>query len=282
VLVALAAALIGSCAHYVANIPFNNFDPAGHALQQGRLLAQTIHSAAARSSFAGSPVILTDGLIPIDGALKNFLTLAFVVYSEYPRGIPGVRIVKGPLNAQQAAFENANLNRWATAAALPASPACVENGLLVPVRATSRMDFKSASYEENLGPGFSWWEPPFHWMAGHATVHLISAPGDLVISAYAPAAQLHRPIHVSVSVNDRPAGGFTIGDESVHDYHLQPPIFPPGTPVDIAITNDFTWHARDILPQSLDDRILSIAIFAIGFGDPHQPYQHSPCRETLN
>jgi hypothetical protein len=277
----LAAALFGSRAHYVANLPLNNFEPADHALQQGRLLAQTIRSAASGSSFPASPLILTDGAIPIDGALKNSLSLAFLVYSEYPQGIPGVRIVRGPINAQQAAFENASLNRWATAASLPASPACVQNGLLLPVRATSRIDFKNASYEENLGAGFSWWERPFRWMAGHASVHLLSAPGDFVVSAYAPAAQLHRPIHVSVAINDRPAGGFTIGDESVHDYHLQPPTLPPGTAVDIALTNDFIWHARDIQPQSLDDRILSIAIFAIGFGDPHQPYQLSPCRETL-
>jgi len=243
VFVVLAAALFGSRAHYLANVPRVNFALAGGALEQGRLLVDTIRSSTTR------PLALTDAPIPFDGAHKNTLTLAFLIYSEYPRGIPGVRFVRQPLDAQQAAIENSLLSRWAR----PAS---------------SRIDFKEGSYEEDLTSGFSWWEAPFRWMGARASLHLIAAPGDLVITAYAPVDQLRRPIHVSVTINDRPAGSLAITSGGVHDYHLQPPPLAPGTAANITLTSDVVWHARDILPQSLDERDLSIALSAIGFAPP--------------
>lgn len=265
-LAVLAAALAGSRARYLGNVPQANFDATGHALQQGRLLVEAIRSSTTR------PLAFTDAPIPIDGAHLNVLTLAFVIYSEYPRGIPGVRLTDEPAGGRDAAIENSILNRW-----MAAPPACVEDGVLVPVRASSRVAFQKASYEENLGPGFSWWEPPFRWMSGRASLHLIWAPGDLVISAYAPVVQLRRTIHVDVTVNDQPAGGFTVSEESVHDYHLHPPALPPGTRANITLSSDFTWRARDILPQSLDDRDLSIAISAVGFGDPVEAPRPAAC-----
>ena len=176
----------------------------------------------------------------------NALTLAFLVYSEYPHGIPGVGFVHGPLDAQQAAIESSLLKPWDRAA-------------------SSAINFKQGSYQEDLTSGFSWWEPPFRWMAGRASLHLIAAPGDLVISAYAPVDQLHRPIHVTVTVNGKAAGSFTISDSGTHDYRLKMPALTPGSTVNITLTSDLVWHARDIFPQSLDERDLSIAVSAIGF-----------------
>jgi hypothetical protein len=241
VLAGLAAAIAGSRAHYIANIPRGNFEAAGRALEQGRVLVETIRSSTTR------PLVLTDTAIPMDGAHRNSLTLAFLIYSESPRGIPGVRLVKGPISVQQAAIENSLLKPWARAA-------------------SSGINFKDGSYEENLSSGFSWWEAPFRWMGARASLHLIAAPGDLLISAYAPVDQLHRAIHVTVSVNGRAAGAFTITAAGVHDYRLQPPALAPGSTADITLTSDLVWHARDIFPQSLDERNLSIALTAIGFG----------------
>jgi len=273
VMVVLAAALAGSYAHFRANVSLGHVESGRHALEQGRLLVQAIRSSTKR------PLLLTDAPIPMDGANKNALTLAFLIYSEYPRGIPDVRVVHEPIDAGQGAVENAILNRWATAAALPASPACVVDGRLQPVRATSWIDFKNASYQENLISGFSWWDAPFRWMGRQASLHLIAAAGDLVVSAYAPVDQLHRLIHVKVAVDDFPGGEFAIRSPGVHDYRLSPPPLAPGTAANITLTSDVVWHARDILPQSLDERDLSIAISAIGFGDPRAAAPPAPCRE---
>jgi hypothetical protein len=240
-LAVVAAALAGSRAHYIANVPHGNFEAAGRALEQGRLLVETIRSSIIR------PLVLTDAAIPMDGAHRNSLTLAFLIYSEYPRGIAGVRIVNGPISAQQSAIEDSLLKPWARAA-------------------SSGINFKEGSFEEDLTSGFSWWEAPFRWMGARASLHLIAAPGDLVISAYAPVDQLHRAIRVTVAVNGLPVGTFAITAAGVHDYRLQPPALAPGSTANITLTSDLVWHARDIFPQSLDERNLSIALTAIGFG----------------
>jgi hypothetical protein len=239
----LAAALLGSRAHYLANVPRGNFEASGRALERGRRLVQTIRSSTER------PLVLTDASIPMDGARNNSLTLAFLIYSEYPRGIPGVRLIREPLSAQQAAIQSSLLKPW--------------------VRATpSRIDFRTASYEEDLDSGFSWWEAPFRWMSGRGSLHLMAAPGDLVISAFAPVDQLHRPIHVAVTVNGKAVGELAIAEPGMRDYRFNVgAVTPgPGQPVEITLTSDVVWHARDFFPQSLDERDLSIAISAIGFG----------------
>jgi hypothetical protein len=240
VFVLLAAALAGSRAHYLANVPYGNFEASGRALQRGRQLVETIRSSTTR------PLLLADQSIPMDGAHMNAVTLATLIYSEYPRGISGVNFVRAPLDAQQAAIENSLLKPWAR----------------VP---SSRIDFKDGSYEEDLTSGFSWWEAPFRWIGGRASLHLTAASGDLVIVAYAPIDQLHRPIHVTVTVNGRYAGTFAIIAPGVHDYRLQVPAMAPGSTANITLTSDVVWQARDLFPQSLDERELSVAISAIGF-----------------
>lgn len=236
----LAVALVGSAAHFRANLVLGHFDASAHALDQGRAVAEAIQSSPDR------PLLLADAPIFIDGALKNRMSLAFLIYGQYPRGIPGVRIVAGPLDAQQASIQDSLLRPW-----------------LRPL--SSRIDFQERSYEEAIVSGFSWWEPPFRWMAARGEVRLIAAPGSLVITAYAPVDQLHRPINVAVAVNGIAIGQFAMSRPGPIDYRLPPTEMPPGSIADITLTSDFVWHARDIFPDSLDERNLSIAVSSIGF-----------------
>lgn len=237
--VILAGALAGSYAHFRANVVLGHFDSGRKALDQARAVVQAIRS------FPERPLVLSDVSVPVDGALYNRATLAFLIYGESPSGIPGVRLVSGPLDARQAAIEDALLRPW-----MRPPP--------------SRIDFKDASYEEDLDSGFSWWEPPFRWMGRRAALHLIAAPGDLVIRAYAPVDQLHRVIHVQVALNGNAIGVLAISQPGTVKYRL-PVRITPGNKADITLTSDFVWHARDIFPDSLDERDLSIAISSIGF-----------------
>lgn len=230
-------ALFGGRAHYLANVPRANFAASARALDRGRALVKTIRTSAVR------PLLLKNQPIPLDGARNNTATVAFLVYSEYPGGIPGVRLLDDSVP------DDALLTPW-----LPA-PA-------------SYINFKDASYEQDLTSGFSWWEPPFRWMTGRASLHLIRAPGDLVIVAYAPAEQLHRTIHVTVAIEGKTIGQLAISQAGPHAYHLHPPDLPPGSIANIMLTSDTVWHARDIFPQSFDERDLSIAISRIGFMRP--------------
>ncbi len=238
--VIVASALIGSYAHFRSNVVLGHFNLGARAEDQARTLVEAIRTSAVR------PLVLTDVPIPVDGANKNRLTLAFAIYGQYPRGIPGVRLVHGPLDAREAGIEGALLKPW-----LRPTP--------------SRIDFKDASYEEDLDSGFSWWEPPFRWMGRQVSLHLIAAPGDLVVRAYAPVDQLRRSINVTVAINGRAIGRLAIGDSGTREYVLKAPELTAGSQVNITLTSDTVWHARDIFPDSLDERDLSIAISSIGF-----------------
>ncbi|HEX5228716.1 MAG TPA: hypothetical protein VFW44_13445 [Bryobacteraceae bacterium] len=236
----LAAALIGSAVHFRANITLGHFDSSARAIAQGRAIVQTIQSSSVR------PLVLSDAPIYIDGALKNTMSLAFLIYAEYPRGISGVQMIRGRLDPQQAAVQDSLLRPW-----------------LKPL--SSRVDFKARSYEEALISGFSWWEAPFRWMGPRGELRLIAAPGPLVISAYAPVDQLRRPIELTVSVNGVAIGQLAISNPGLIEYSLPVSGITLGTTADIVLTSDFVWHARDIFPDSLDERDLSIAISSIGF-----------------
>jgi hypothetical protein len=238
--VILAGALAGSYAHFHDNVVLGHFEAGRKALNQARAVFQAVRSAPVR------PLVLGDVPVPVDGALFNKATLAFLIYGESPGGIPGVRVVRGPLDARQEAMEDALLRPW-----LRPTPA--------------RIDFQEASYEEDLDSGFSWWEPPFRWMGRQASLRLMAAPGDLVVRAYAPVEQLHRVIHIAVAVNGRAIGQLAVGLPGTREYILKAPPLTPGTTVNITLTSDTVWHARDILPDSLDERDLSIAISSIGF-----------------
>jgi hypothetical protein len=77
--------------------------------------------------------------------------------------------------------------------------------------------------------------------------------------------QLHRVVHVSVTVNGSAIGQLAIRDPGPREYRLGVPALPYGNPVSITLASDFVWHARDIFPESLDERDLSIAVSSIGF-----------------
>jgi len=67
-------------------------------------------------------------------------------------------------------------------------------------------------------------------------------------------------------VNGKAVGELAITEAGTHDYRLNAGALTPGKAAEITLTSDVVWHARDIFPQSLDERNLSIAIAAIGFG----------------
>jgi hypothetical protein len=238
--VVVIAMLFGSRAHYLADVPRASLAATGQALAEGRRLVEAIRAYPVR------PLVLTDASIPLDGARNSAMTLAFAIYSEYPHGISGVRLTDGSLDAQQAAIESSLLRPWTRAP-------------------SSRIDFKDGSYQEDLNSGFSWWDRPYRWMTARGELHLIAAPGDLAITAYAPVDQLHRAIHVSVSVNGQEAGSFKVATTGLRDYRIPMPALPTGSVATITLTSDLVWHARDIFPDNLDDRDLSIAVSAIGF-----------------
>lgn len=219
-------------------------------------------------------------MIPLDGIHRNAASLSFLIYSEFPHGIKGVRLSSRPVTQAEAEVENRIFDRWAAADWFGRPPVCLESGVLTSVRASSRIDFREASFEEFLVSGFSWWDGSFRWTTGPSKVRLQRAGGALAISVSAPVDRLRqkfpalRAIHVRVNVDDAPIGQFSIETDQTADYRLEVPVRMTqgsGTAV-ITLQPDLIWHARDLDPRSLDDRDLSFALLSIGFaGNERRP-----------
>jgi hypothetical protein len=268
------AGIVVSRQRYLENIPHEHYRSVGLALGQGRKLVSEVE-ASARGTDATPPLQLRDGRVPLDGAHRNSASLAFLIYSEFPHGIKGLRLANTPISERDAQIENSILDRWALAAGFGKPVACLESGVLTSIRASSRIDFQRGSFEEFIGSGFSWWEGTFRWITGEAKLRLQPADGDLVIRVCAPLDQLRRKfpllhaIHVKVKLNGDTAGEFSITAPDIRDFRLKvaSQLARREGPIMVELQPDLIWHSRDLDPSSLDDRDLSFALFSIGFGD---------------
>ncbi|MFN7997671.1 MAG: hypothetical protein U0Q18_28895 [Bryobacteraceae bacterium] len=253
----IAAGAITSRAHYLAAVPNVQFAMLSKAVGQGRVLPRLIAESNIR------PLLLADGPLPYGDTYMGEPTLAALLYSEFPKGIPGVRLTRDPIDAAQSAAENALLQDWARAAGMHAVPGKVEDGRLQ-ANLSQWVDFGRGAQESAVVSGFSWWEGNFRWMTAHGAVRLAAAPGDLVVQVYAAPEVLRRvPIRIRATVNEISAGEFAVLP-GLHEYRL-PTAITHGREAVVELTASRTWKARDLDPQTLDERELSIALLAIGF-----------------
>ncbi len=89
---------------YLTNIPYGQYALARNTLAKDRLLPRAIEEYSKEHS---GTVALEDGSIPLDGVHMNSITVSSLFCSEFPHGIQGVRISRGPMNEAQATIENA-------------------------------------------------------------------------------------------------------------------------------------------------------------------------------
>lgn len=290
--VLLVLALAGSRQQYLAGVPRKQFDTISQTTAKGRLLARIVSSHVGEAGDLG-PLILADGTVPLNDIYLGKPSLAWVIYSEFPKGIPGMQMVKGGLDPAGTAIENGILNEWAERAGLAGPPACVERGSLT-VQRPSWVDFRKNAQEGAVISGFSWWEGNFRWMERRASVRVKPAAGNLAIIAYAPLDRLRQRwpalqgISLKVKLDGKRAGEFMVRDAGIQEYGLtgHP---STGPAAEVELSSDFTWKARDLDPESFDERELSVAILAVGFrgseADDRKPSaslkQNNYCQTTL-
>ena len=101
-----------------ASVPWSSFEFSARAVAAGRDLLHLIRVRAA----AGEQLVLADGPIPLDGVHKGRISLACLLYTEFPRGLDRVRMAAAPLTFAQAAVQNDILDEWAQRIRLPSSP----------------------------------------------------------------------------------------------------------------------------------------------------------------
>jgi len=269
----LLAAVVESRQRYLDRIPAAQYAMARQALDRGALLIPEIQQYLDERGRA-RPLRLKDGRLPLDGAHLNTVSIVSLIYSMQPGGIRGVQFGTA-LGESEEQDENSILAHWAVRAGFGAPVVRLTNGIMANTKQEEPVDFGRRSFEEALVEGFSWWEKPFRWVTGDASLRLRSECGGLVITAYAPIDELRRKfpglrsIDVAVSLNNLQVGRFSITQSAVSRY-LVPPgsCSQPGTVTVVGLRPSFIWHARDINANSFDDRDLSFALEAIRFETP--------------
>ena len=238
------------------------------AMVQGRSLATLLREEA-----AVRPLRISDGFIPLPGVQKNGMTLGAIVRGVYPRPIDGLQFVQagGPTDDERL---NAVLTAWARRAGWPHSPVLAAHGTLKTV-VDADVDFRKGPFDSQVGPGFHAWEfvSRSRWLSRRGSVKLpYSGQKSVVIEARVlgqalrGAGILKPSDHVAVSANGTPIGTFDFqsGDQVTRGITLPA---SRADSVEIALESSFAWYARQVYPDNLDPRELSISVIAIRLTD---------------
>ena len=270
--------LAGSHARLRETVLWTVFDFHARAFASGRTLLRIIASHA-------SPLVLVDGPIPFDGVHKDAISLACLFFTQYPQGLPGVRLTSSRLDPENARIQNLIFDEWSEKVGVPASPVCVEDGGLQDIGAVSWIDFGKGSFERAVVSGFHAREGKHRWTSSSASVRLIPAGSTLVIRAYAPIELLRskwphlEALQATVQVNGSPAGAIQVSSAEEQEFHVPVPAAllsrSSGRPeVVVTLVTAMVWHGVDLKPPLADERHLGLAVTAIGFPSG---LQANPC-----
>ncbi|MBI2214484.1 MAG: hypothetical protein HYU52_12630 [Acidobacteria bacterium] len=238
------------------------------AMMHARSLAALVRDEAARA-----PMRVPDGSVPLPGVHKGKMTLAAIVRGVYPRGIEGLELVRGGAPTDDARV-NIILKTWALREGWTCSPVESVSGRL---RATSDsdVDFRKGPFDAQIGPGFHGWNfgTRSRWLSRRGSLTLPWAgQRSLVVEANVPSAALRKAgiLGPADRVNVR-ANGTTLGalDFSGDDFVSQSFPLPSalGDSIEISLESTFSWHARQVYPNNLDPRELSVNVIAIRLVD---------------
>ena len=149
------------------------------------------------------------------------------------------------------------------------------------------IDFRERSHEFHVVSGFWAWERMFRWMSAEGVLRLTPVVGaPLLIRAHVPLSLLRRRwpdlkgVRAIVNVNGFRAGEVYIDREGVQDFRVAVPpnCFRPGEEALVGLKCDVTWRPREVDPQNMDERLLSIAVTAVEFRDPsHLAVSYKEC-----
>lgn len=251
----LTLGIVGSRSRYLASIPQRGFQDYERVLTQGRDLVNRI----ARAS---RPVELANGRIPFENVPQNELSLRFLLFAQFPRGLAGVNLATRPLPAAASASQNTILDEWAAANGLQASPACVLEGRLQASRPHSWLDFGLEGYPDMIVHGFYARQDGFRFIAHAAILRLRTAPGVFVVRAVSPVE-----VRVRVEIAGETVSEILCDAGGDRDFEIP---FPrsearDGREVLVRLTADRIWRPSEKDPSNLDSRTLSIGVRAIGF-----------------
>lgn len=214
--------------------------------------------------------------------VHNGLVSAPLLLFGVGRGRTGVELARGPVGERDARILNPALAAWAVSIGEPLPYLSIAGGRLVDAHLHSMVDFRREPGDAMVVSGFFPWEGGYRWMSGRGVLRLTTEGHQILLVLAAPVRQIaHRfperpPILVRVSLTDEmtgitvPIGTIAVGPEdgdAVHvvDCRAFSGSFGNGRLVLLVLDAGPAWRPIDIMPHSLDERQLTVRVFAAGF-----------------
>ena len=250
--------------HTVLKAPW--IEAQAQGVVEARLLAGLLKREAARQ-----PLAAPDGLVPLTGVPGDGLTLRAIVRGMYPGGLRGLTIVTADSDDDRV---NAVLDEWSRQLGESVPPIVAENGRLRPTEVFG-VDFSIGPFGDRVAEGFHGWASTMgaRWLSRRGRV-VVPYQGQrtLVVDLHLPsqlltaAGLLGSKDALHVSVNGARIGSLALASGD----HLRQAFALPsglGPQLDVGLESTFVWRARQIYPENLDPRELSVSVRAILLSD---------------
>jgi hypothetical protein len=286
---ALAAVLAGAVAaeavlHFDAlrqRVPFAVFAQHEHRFEQLARLDSALARAARQVPPGQAPLRFPDSDFYFPDVHNGHISAALLLLG-IGGGKTGVELASGPVGERDARLLNPALAGWARTIGEPLPYLSIAGGRLVDAHRHVMADFHRDAGEAMVVSGFYAWEGTYRWMQQHGALELTAAAPVVVLWLSAPAREIARryperpPISVRLSITDQttqinvPIATVTVGpgdEESEHsvDCRAYLRVFGAGRHVLLVLDAGPAWRPADVLPNSRDQRLLTVRVGAAGF-----------------
>jgi hypothetical protein len=198
------------------------------------------------------------------------------------RGRTGIELAGGPVGERDARLLNPVLAAWARSIGEPLPFLSIAGGRLVDAHLHSLADFAREPGDGMIVSGFYAWEGTHRWMSEHGVLRLTTSEiPRILLRLGAPARQIARrfpgrpPIVVRITLTDEmtriavPIGTITVGPgegdaDHVVDADDFSRRFGNGRQVLLVLDAGPAWRPVDVLPHSVDRRLLTVRVAAAG------------------
>lgn len=278
--VALGIEIVGHRKAIGLRFPRQVFDAHERRLQELSDLAKSL-AGAARSLPAGERRIeFPDGSFWFPDVHNGRLS-ARVLFTIASRSIPGVHLDGDRVGERDERLINPVLESWARRIGEALPYFSVKNGRLVNAREVEVADFQTGGHDEVIVSGFYGWESSYRWMGPRGELRLVMNDPVLVLSLGTAIGELRRKepalsylgVRVTLVAEESGAelspGAVEITEDGMHSYKLdaQPLLsrLGRGRVVHVVLQASPGWRPMDVLPGSLDPRLLTVQVFLAGF-----------------
>ncbi|HVT59280.1 MAG TPA: hypothetical protein VHR45_12865 [Thermoanaerobaculia bacterium] len=262
-------------------IPFEIFDRHERRIAQLARLDDDLAQAARRLAPAEPPLTLPDTNLWFPEVHNGRVSTRLLLHG-IRHGIPGVQLGGPAVSARDERLLNPVLARWAEEIGEPTPYLSIVHGRLVNARMTSLIDFRQDPQSLAVVNGFYDWEGSSRWMGERGELRIQLSCPQLSFVLTAPVSLVRklfpeRPaIEVRVTALDEESGraaslgSLSVGGDGIETYPLDAtPLLRyvgAGRLTRLILEASPVWQPRAVLAGSLDPRLLTVRVFAVGCG----------------